>query len=52
MVGIVRDKARTEERVAEELRGRSNITILQADMTVYDQLKVCGHACMQRVGYA
>ena len=41
MVGIVRDKLGTEKRVAEELGGRSNITILQADITVYDQLKVC-----------
>ncbi|KAK8025038.1 hypothetical protein PG990_002861 [Apiospora arundinis] len=39
VVGIVRDKAGTEKRVAEELEGRSNITILQADMAVYDQLK-------------
>ncbi|KAK7948803.1 uncharacterized protein PG986_009689 [Apiospora aurea] len=39
VVGIVRDKPRTEKRVAEELSGRSNITILEADMTVYDQLK-------------
>ncbi|KAK8039619.1 short chain dehydrogenase [Apiospora rasikravindrae] len=39
VVGIVRDKPRTEKRVAEELSGRSNITILEADITVYDQIK-------------
>ncbi|KAK7750932.1 hypothetical protein SLS62_007064 [Diatrype stigma] len=39
VVGIVRDKPTTDKRVAEELSGRSNIHILQADITDYDGLK-------------
>ncbi|KAK8093957.1 hypothetical protein PG997_000642 [Apiospora hydei] len=39
IIGIVRDKPRTDKRVEEELSGRSNITILEADMTIYDQLE-------------
>lgn len=42
-MGIVRDKPRTDKKVAEELADRSNITILEADTTNYDQLKVCMH---------
>lgn len=38
--GLVRDKASTEKKVAAELPGRSNIHILQADITDYDALKV------------
>jgi hypothetical protein len=37
----VRNKAATDKRVAEELSERSNITILEADLTNYDSLKVC-----------
>ncbi|KAG6359405.1 hypothetical protein INS49_012926 [Diaporthe citri] len=33
VVGIVRNKTSTDKRVAEELSGRSNITILEADLT-------------------
>lgn len=40
VIGIVRDKAATDKRVKEELGGRSNITILQADITDYAALKV------------
>lgn len=40
VIGIVRDKPTTEKRVAGELGGRSNIHILQADVTDYDALKV------------
>ncbi|KAI5855066.1 hypothetical protein GGS23DRAFT_608198 [Durotheca rogersii] len=39
VVGIVRNKPPTDARVASELRGRSNIKILEADLTNYDQLK-------------
>ncbi|KAF1846634.1 NAD(P)-binding protein [Cucurbitaria berberidis CBS 394.84] len=39
VIGIVRNKAATEKRVAEELSGRSNITILEADVTKYDAVK-------------
>jgi hypothetical protein len=41
VIGIVRDKKPTDKRVAEELGARSNITILQGDLTDYDSLKVC-----------
>lgn len=40
VVGIVRNKSSTDKRVAEELSGRSNITILEADLTSYDAVKV------------
>lgn len=40
VVGIVRNKPSTDKRVAEELSGRSNITILEADLTSYDAVKV------------
>ncbi|KAF2264810.1 NAD(P)-binding protein [Lojkania enalia] len=39
VIGIVRNKPATDKRVAEELKGRSNITILEADVTNYDALK-------------
>ncbi|KAF2682326.1 NAD(P)-binding protein [Lentithecium fluviatile CBS 122367] len=39
VIGIVRNKPATDKRVAEELTERSNITILQADMTDYDAIK-------------
>ncbi|KAI2618207.1 NAD(P)-binding protein [Hypoxylon sp. NC1633] len=39
VIGIVRDKPTTDKRVAEELKGRSNIHILKADVTDYDALK-------------
>ncbi|KAK7978114.1 hypothetical protein PG996_004159 [Apiospora saccharicola] len=50
VVGIVRDKPRTDKRVAEELPGRSNIHILQADTTVYDQLKEAAEAADRILG--
>lgn len=40
VIGIVRDKTSTEKRVSEELAGRTNITILQGDMTEPNTLKV------------
>jgi hypothetical protein len=40
VVGIVRNKAATEDKVAKELPGRTNIHILEADMTNYESLAV------------
>ncbi|KAK7972191.1 hypothetical protein PG988_006325 [Apiospora saccharicola] len=39
VIGIVRDKPATAKRVHEELAGRSNLTILEADVTKYETLK-------------
>jgi NAD(P)-dependent dehydrogenase (short-subunit alcohol dehydrogenase family) len=39
VIGLVRNKAATDERVATELSGRSNITIMQADVCDYEALK-------------
>jgi NAD(P)-dependent dehydrogenase (short-subunit alcohol dehydrogenase family) len=39
VIGIVRNKLGTDKRIASELSGRSNITILEADMANYDTLK-------------
>ncbi|KAI0390142.1 NAD(P)-binding protein [Xylariaceae sp. FL0594] len=39
VIGIVRNKPAADKRVAEELPGRTNITILEADINDYDQLK-------------
>ncbi|PSE77102.1 hypothetical protein C7G91_18755, partial [Acinetobacter nosocomialis] len=39
VVGLVRDKAATEKKVAEELGGRTNIHILHGDLTSYESLK-------------
>lgn len=39
MVGLVRDKAGTDERVKKELGGRSNIHIVSADLTKHSSLK-------------
>ncbi|KAI0484697.1 hypothetical protein GGR56DRAFT_680336 [Xylariaceae sp. FL0804] len=38
-IGTVRDKTTTDRKVSEELSARSNIHILQADITDYDALK-------------
>jgi NAD(P)-dependent dehydrogenase (short-subunit alcohol dehydrogenase family) len=40
VVGIVRNKASTDKRVAEELRERSNITIVEADLTNFNSIRV------------
>lgn len=40
VIGLVRDKAATVKAVAEELDGRPNIHIIQADITDYEALKV------------
>jgi len=41
VVGIVRDKAATLDKISgdEELKGRSNIHVLEADLTSYDALE-------------
>ncbi|KAI5854503.1 hypothetical protein GGS23DRAFT_474836 [Durotheca rogersii] len=39
VIGLVRDKPTTDKRVAAELAGRTNIHILQADITDYNALK-------------
>lgn len=39
VIGIVRNKPPTDKRVAKELDSRPNITILEADMANYAQLK-------------
>jgi len=39
VIGIVRNKIETDKKIASEISGRSNITILEADMTNYDTLK-------------
>lgn len=40
VVGIIRNKPPTAERVANELADRKNITLLEADLTNYDATKV------------
>lgn len=40
VVGIVRNKPGTDKRITQELSGRSNIAILEADLTSYDAVKV------------
>lgn len=45
VVGIVRNKQQTNKRIEEELSGRSNITILEADLTNPDSIKVREIAC-------
>ncbi|EON98502.1 putative short chain dehydrogenase protein [Phaeoacremonium minimum UCRPA7] len=39
IIGLVRDKAATEKKINEELGSRSNVHIIQADITDYDALK-------------
>ncbi|KAH8844702.1 hypothetical protein MCOR23_009521 [Pyricularia oryzae] len=36
VVGLVRDKATVDKRVADNLKDRNNITIIQADLTDYN----------------
>lgn len=50
VIGLVRDKVGTEKRVAEELAGRTNITILQADITNYNTLKDAASATAEVTG--
>lgn len=39
VIGIVRDKAATEKKVAAEMPGRTNIHVLHGDLTEYASLK-------------
>lgn len=39
VLGLVRDKATTEQKVATEIGGRSNLHILHADLANYASLK-------------
>lgn len=39
VIGLVRDKAATQEKVAAELGDRPNVHILHGDLTSYDSLK-------------
>lgn len=39
VVGLVRDKATTDKKIAAEIGVRSNAHIIQADLTKYDELK-------------
>lgn len=40
MIGVVRSKSATEEKVKKELPERTNIHIVEADITDYAALKV------------
>ncbi|GAB1317990.1 hypothetical protein MFIFM68171_08200 [Madurella fahalii] len=40
VIGLVRDKVSTEKKVSEQLSGRSNIHILQADLTNYEAMRL------------
>lgn len=42
VIGVVRDKSRTEAKISEdvELKTRSNVHILQADLTDYKAMQV------------
>ena len=50
MVGLVRDKAATEKKIAAELGDRPNIHILHADLTKYDTLKQAAADTAEIVG--
>lgn len=39
IIGTVRDRTATEKRISEELQGRKNIHLVEADMTNYAALK-------------
>jgi NAD(P)-dependent dehydrogenase (short-subunit alcohol dehydrogenase family) len=39
VIGLVRDKVATDNKISEQLSGRANITILEADITDLDALK-------------
>ncbi|EAT82256.1 hypothetical protein SNOG_09921 [Parastagonospora nodorum SN15] len=50
IVGLVRDKATTEKKVAAELGDRSNVHILHADLTNYASLKQAAADTAEIVG--
>lgn len=49
-VGLVRNKAATEEKVAKELGNRSNVHIVHADLTDYASLKQAAAETAKIVG--
>ncbi|CAG9951082.1 unnamed protein product [Clonostachys rosea f. rosea IK726] len=50
VIGLVRDKKATDKRVSEELAGRANINILQADISDYDAIKTAVAATSEITG--
>lgn len=50
VLGLVRDKAGTEKKVATELGSRPNVHILHADLTKYASLKQAAADTAQIVG--
>jgi NAD(P)-dependent dehydrogenase (short-subunit alcohol dehydrogenase family) len=50
IVGLVRDKAGTEKKIAAELGDRSNIHILHGDLTDYASLKQAAADTAEIVG--
>ncbi|KAK8001894.1 short chain dehydrogenase [Apiospora marii] len=50
VIGLVRDKAATEKKVAAELGRRSNVHILEADLTKYASLKNAAGEAARIVG--
>lgn len=50
VVGIVRNKQQTNKRIEEELSGRSNITILEADLTNPDSIKKAAESSIAATG--
>ena len=50
VVGLVRDKATTEKKIAAELGDRSNIHILHADLTKYASLKQAAADTVETIG--
>lgn len=50
VVGLVRDKAAVEKKVATELGGRPNLHILYGDLTIYSSLKKAANDTAAIVG--
>ncbi|KAK5193709.1 hypothetical protein LTR99_006061 [Exophiala xenobiotica] len=50
VIGIVRNKAATDKRITEELSDRSNISIVEADLTEYEALKRAAAAVATATG--
>lgn len=50
VVGLVRNKSATEEKVAKELGKRPNVHILHGDLTNYDSLKQAADETAKIVG--
>ncbi|KAH6612412.1 putative short chain dehydrogenase [Boeremia exigua] len=50
VIGLVRDKAATEEKVAKELDGRQNVHILHGDLSSYASLKAAAMETTKLLG--